>query len=81
MATNEDDAPPQVENDALTYVADRLTILRSAYSALKSFGITPDVGDILEVASWLAGDEQPNYQETGTIVGIYTGDDDDDDSS
>ena len=68
-----DDAPKiEIDNPELAFVYDRLSILRGAFTVLREFGIHPDVGDLLEVSSWLAGDQLPGPY-TLTLV---RGDDD-----
>jgi len=47
------------EPEPLTFVADRIVILRSAHKVLTELGMDPDVGDLLETAAWIAGDDLP----------------------
>ena len=51
------------EPEPLTFVADRMVILRSAHKLIKEFGMDCDVADLLDVAGWLAGDTLPIVSE------------------
>lgn len=45
--------------DPLTFVQDRITVLRAAHALVKEWDMTFDVADLLDVAGWLAGDDLP----------------------
>lgn len=53
------DSSNENEPEPLTFVADRMVILRSAHTLLTEFKLGYDVADLLDVAGWLAGDTLP----------------------
>lgn len=57
------DKTPDTEPEPLTFVADRMVILRSAHKLVTEFGLSYDVADLLDVAGWLAGDTLPIVME------------------
>lgn len=52
------------EPQPLSYVFERMVILRTAHRLLGEMGITsPEVPDLLDTAAWLAGDAVPGEAE------------------
>jgi hypothetical protein len=52
------------EPQPLSYVFERMVILRTAHKLLAEMGhTTPEVPDLLDTAAWLAGDAVPGEAE------------------
>lgn len=45
--------------EPLSYVQDRITILRAAHRVLTDLSVDFDVNELLDAAGWLAGDDVP----------------------
>jgi hypothetical protein len=45
--------------EPLSYVQDRITILRAAHRVLTDLNVDFDVNELLDAAGWLAGDDVP----------------------